>query len=145
MADITGTKPTESTFDPRRPIYATVGAGYAAFDAVSELVSKTRARVSETRGDFGDQVSALRERLGDLPVDVPDDLAGLRDKLSYDELRRTAEDRYSDFVERGANELSDRPNVEQQLDRVDSLYHDAIAALDKVGDQVAKLTGRIGD
>ncbi len=122
-------------FDPRKTVYATVGAGYAAVDAVNELISKARSQAELARTDLGGQVTALRERLTSLQTEVPDDLAELREKLSYTELRRTAEGRYADYAERGASELSGRPGVEEQIDRVESLYKDVV-------DQLTKLTGR---
>lgn len=141
---------TEPTgFDPKKPIYATVGAGDAVVEAVADVVAKVRSRAETTRTDVTDrveearervagipadvqeQIAVLRERLSGLPSELPEDLAELREKFTYEELRKAAEeylkvavDLYTDLAERGESrveKLRTTPGIEERLGQVESL------------------------
>jgi hypothetical protein len=102
------TTPPATVTDSTKPIYAALGAGDAVVQAATDIVTKAQ-----------EQVASLQ----------------LRDKVSIDELRRlideyktVALDRYTEFAERGvaaADKL--RPTVEENIDRVETLYKDVVA------------------
>lgn len=151
-----------------RPLLATVGAGDAVYAAVIDAVNQVReraaatdvtARVDEARERFANlpadaqaQFETLRRQLSDLPSELPEDLAELRDKFTAEELRRLAEqyyrqalDLYSDLTVRGEETIERlRANhlVEEQVGRVETLYKDATERAEEVFDRVNDLIGR---
>ncbi|MFQ6398413.1 heparin-binding hemagglutinin [Nocardia sp. KC 131] len=151
-----------------KPLFATVGAGDAVYAAVIDAVSQVReravtadvtGRVEEARERFANvpadvqaQFETLRERLSGLPSELPEDLAELREKFTPEELRTLAEkyyarvlDLYADLAVRG-EETVDRLRanhlVEDRIERVETLYTDAVSRAEDVFGKVNDLLGR---
>ncbi|WP_328406667.1 heparin-binding hemagglutinin [Nocardia sp. NBC_00403] len=151
-----------------KPLFATVGAGDAVYAAVLDAVTQVReraatadvtGRVEEARERFANvpadvqaQFETLRERLSGLPSELPEDLAELREKFTPEELRTLAEkyyakvlDLYADLAVRGEETVERlRANhlVEDQIERVESLYTDAVSRAEDVLGKVNDLLGR---
>ncbi|WP_406233747.1 heparin-binding hemagglutinin [Nocardia sp. NBC_01009] len=151
-----------------KPLLATVGAGDAVYAAVLDAVTQVReraatadvtGRVEEARERFANvpadvqaQFETLRERLSGLPSELPEDLAELREKFTPEELRTLAEkyyakvlDLYADLAVRGEETVERlRANhlVEDQIERVESLYTDAVSRAEDVLGKVNDLLGR---
>ncbi|MEU0501581.1 heparin-binding hemagglutinin [Nocardia sp. NPDC005998] len=150
-----------------KPLFATVGAGDAVYTAFVDAVTQVReraatadvsGRVEEARERFANvpadvraQFESLRERLSGLPSELPEDLAELREKFTPEELRALAEkyynqvlDLYADLAVRG-EETVDRLRanhlVEDQIERVETLYKDAAT---RAEDALAKVNDLIG-
>ncbi|NKY54070.1 hypothetical protein [Nocardia vermiculata] len=162
---------TQANIIVTKPIYATVGAGDALYEAVNGIVDRVRdrtnvdvnSRVEEARerlsnipADVQDQIDALRGRLSGLPSDLPDDLAELRDRFTPDEFRRTVDqyyrqllDLYSDLAVRGeetVDRLRTNPGFDERFDKVEDIYSDVVTraedVLNRVSDQARGLLGR---
>jgi heparin binding hemagglutinin HbhA len=151
-----------------KPLFATVGAGDAVYAAVLDAVTQVReraasadvsGRVDEARERFANvpadvraQFETLRERLSGLPSELPEDLAELREKFTPEELKALAEkyynqviDLYSDLAVRGEETVERlRANhlVEDQIDRVETLYKDAASRAEDALAKVNELIGR---
>ncbi|MFE7802930.1 heparin-binding hemagglutinin [Nocardia sp. NPDC057440] len=151
-----------------KPLFATVGAGDAVYAAVLDAVTQVReraatadvpGRVEEARERFANvpadvqaQFETLRERLSGLPSELPEDLAELREKFTPEELRTLAEkyyakvlDLYADLAVRGEETVERlRANhlVEDQIERVETLYTDAVSRAEDVLGKVNDLLGR---
>ncbi|MGY4100928.1 heparin-binding hemagglutinin [Nocardia sp. R16R-3T] len=151
-----------------KPLFATVGAGDAVYAAVVDAVTQVReratsadvsGRVEEARGRFANvpadvraQFESLRERLSGLPSELPEDLAELREKFTSEELKGLAEkyytqviDLYSDLAVRGEETVERlRANhlVEDQIERVETLYKDAASRAEDALAKVNELIGR---
>ena len=155
---------TASTDTVTKPLYATVGAGDALYNAVNELFDKARdragnpdvgGRVDEARerlsnlpADAQEQFATLRRRLSDLPAELPDDLAELREKLTAEELRRVADryyrqlrDTYSDLASRGTQTVdrlrAENVTFDEQFGRVEDLYGDVVNRAEDAFDRVS--------
>ncbi|WP_433730830.1 heparin-binding hemagglutinin [Nocardia sp. CA-129566] len=151
-----------------KPLFATVGAGDAVYTAVVDAVTQVReraatadvsGRVEEARERFANvpadvraQFESLRERLSGLPSELPEDLAELREKFTPEELRALAEKYYNQVVELYADlavrgeETVDRLRanhlVEDQIERVETLYKDAASRAEDALAKVNELIGR---
>ncbi|WP_330250684.1 heparin-binding hemagglutinin [Nocardia sp. NBC_00565] len=151
-----------------KPLFATVGAGDAVYTAVVDAVTQVReraatadvtGRVEEARERFATvpadvraQFETLRERLSGLPSELPEDLAELREKFTSEELKALAEkyyaqvlDIYADLAVRGEETVERlRANhlVEDQIERVETLYKDAAGRAEDVVGKVNELLGR---
>ncbi|MFX0579768.1 heparin-binding hemagglutinin [Nocardia nepalensis] len=151
-----------------KPLFATVGAGDAVYAAVLDAVTQVReraasadvsGRVEEARERFANvpadvraQFETLRERLSGLPSELPEDLAELREKFTPEELKALAEkyynqviDLYSDLAVRGEETVERlRANhlVEDQIERVETLYKDAASRAEDALAKVNELIGR---
>jgi heparin binding hemagglutinin HbhA len=148
----------KATQAARTPLYAVLGAGDLATEAVREYVTKVR---TETRGQAKDaqtrvndrvnelqaKVSELQDRLVEVRAQVrtkvgtlPDDVAELRGKLEPAELRHAVEsyaqslqEVYERLAARGEStldKLRKQPRVAQAIDRVEEV---ADTAEDRVG------------
>jgi heparin binding hemagglutinin HbhA len=151
-----------------KPLFATVGAGDAVYAAVVDAVAQVReraatadvpGRVEEARERFASvpadvqaQFETLRERLSGLPSELPEDLAELREKFTPEELRTLAEkyyakvlELYADLAVRGEETVERlRANhlVEDQVERVESIYKDAATRAEDVLGRVNDLLSR---
>ncbi|WP_433198563.1 heparin-binding hemagglutinin [Nocardia sp. CA-107356] len=151
-----------------KPLFATVGAGDAVYAAVVDAVAQVReratsadvtGRVEEARERFANvpadvraQFETLRERLSGLPSELPEDLAELREKFTPEELKALAEkyytqvlDLYADLAVRGEETVERlRANhlVEDQIERVETLYKDAATRAEDALAKVNELIGR---
>ncbi|MFF2557851.1 heparin-binding hemagglutinin [Nocardia sp. NPDC058058] len=165
------TEPTR-TATVTKPIYATVGAGDAIYASVLDTIDKVRTRaaaadvngrVEEARERFANlpadakgQVDVVRQRIAALPSELPEDLAGLREKATPEELRKLVDqyyhqllDLYADLAARGEETVekikTSNPVFEERFGQVESLYTDLVNqaqdVIGKVSDQVAPLLG----
>ncbi|MFB7721930.1 heparin-binding hemagglutinin [Nocardia sp. NPDC056100] len=165
------TEPTR-TATVTKPIYATVGAGDAIYASVLDTIDKVRTRaaaadvngrVEEARERFANlpadakgQVDVVRQRIAALPSELPEDLAGLREKATPEELRKLVDqyyhqllDLYADLAARGEETVekikTSNPAFEERFGQVESLYTDLVNqaqdVIGKVSDQVAPLLG----
>jgi heparin binding hemagglutinin HbhA len=114
-----------------KPLYATVGAGDALYNAVIDAVSQVRERTSGT--DVTGSFTNIRERLG-FPL-PPKDINELRTRLSSEELRKTADDYrhsaaelYADLADRGENTV-ERLRADEWVGRLEELYNDALSRM----------------
>lgn len=106
-----------------RPLYATVGAGDAAVQAVADAVAEVRQRAEHTGTEVSGWFEDARERVGSLPTDVQERIEAFRQRLAglpseipgwaqvreaftveelrknYDEYRKGAVDLYADLAE----------------------------------------------
>jgi heparin binding hemagglutinin HbhA len=149
----------------RKPLFATVGAYDAAYEAIADLVTQVRERAENTSTDVSgrvddarerfatlpadvqEQIEALRERLAALPSELPEDIAELREKFTTEELRKAAEsylkvalDLYSDLAVRGeetVERLRTKPTVSERIEKVEGLYNDAV---NQTQDALAKVS-----
>jgi heparin binding hemagglutinin HbhA len=157
----------------RKPLYATVGAYDAAFNAIADLVTQVRdraentstdvtSRVDEARdrvatlpADVQEQIEALRERLSSLPSELHEDIAELREKFTVEELRKAAEsylkvalDVYSDLAVRGeetVERLRTKPTVSERIEKVEGLYNDAVSRTEEALSKVSERTRTVGE
>ncbi|TQC40147.1 hypothetical protein EEB14_56230 [Rhodococcus sp. WS4] len=126
-----------------KPLYATVGAGDAAVQAVADVVAEVRERAEHTGTDVSgwfedarervgslstrvqERIEAFRQRLAGLPSDLPGraqvreafTVEGLR--KDYEEYRKGAVELYADLAERGAGaveRLRTRPGVDERTE-----------------------------
>lgn len=154
----------------KTPLFAAVGAGDYALQAVSDVASKLRERAEARTADWQAKAEETRERLQGLPEDVPTQIADLREKFTSEELRKVAEayvqvatSLYNSLAERGeeaVERLRHQPLVEENLERAEAYVADArelteealgtvAARTREVGERAAKLgslvSSRIGD
>lgn len=136
-----------------RPLYATVGAGDAAVQAVADAVAEVRQRAEHTGTEVSGWFEDARERVGSLPTDVQERIEAFRQRLAglpselpgwaqvreaftveelrknYDEYRNGAVDLYADLAERGAGtvqRLRTRPDVDERTEPADDAAADQI-------------------
>ncbi|MEV0368204.1 heparin-binding hemagglutinin [Nocardia fusca] len=152
-----------------KPLFATVGATDAVYAAVVDAVTQVRERATDVNGrvrveearerfaglpaDVQTQFEQIRARLSELPSELPEDLAELREKFTAEELRKLAEqyyrqvvDLYADLAVRGEETVERlRANhlVEEQVGRVETLYKDASVRAEEVIGRVNGLIGRV--
>ncbi|MGW0184097.1 heparin-binding hemagglutinin, partial [Nocardia sp. NPDC003345] len=149
-----------------KPLFATVGATDAVYAAVVDAVTQVRERATDVNGrvdtarerfaglpaDVQTQFEQIRTRLSELPSELPEDLAELREKFTTEELRRLAEqyyrqvlDLYADLAVRGeetVDRLRTNHLVDEQVGRVESFYKDASVRAEEVLGRVNGLIGR---
>lgn len=126
-----------------RPLYATVGAGDAAVQAVADAVAEVRQRAEHTGTEVSGWFEDARERVGSLPTDVQERIEAFRQRLAglpsdlsgraqvreaftveglrndYEEYRKGAVELYADLAERGAGaveRLRTRPGVDERTE-----------------------------
>ena len=140
----------------RTPLYAVLGAGDLATEAVRDYVTKARGEATDQAKDVQARVTDLQTRLGELQDrlvevraqvrtkvgELPDDVAELRGKLEPTELRgalesyvQSLQDVYERLAARGetaADKLRRQPKVKQAIHRVE-------ATADTAEDRVGKL------
>src|SRR5699024_242993 len=82
----------------KTPLYAAVGAGDYALQAVSDVATKLRERAEERQSEWrtkSDEWQAradeTRERIQSLPEDLPAQIDDLRERFTSEELRKVAE------------------------------------------------------
>ena len=144
----------------RTPLYAVLGAGDLASEAIRDYVTKARADASGQAKDVQARVTDLQTRLTELQdrlvevrtqvrtqvrtrvTELPEDLAGLRGRLEPAELRHALEgyaqslqelyDRLASRGEATAAKLREQPQVRKAMGRVEE-------AADTTEDRVGKL------
>ena len=156
----------------RTPLYAVLGAGELASEAVRDYVNKARAEagggardVQSRANDLQSRLAALQERLTEVRGQVrarvdelPEELAGLRGRLETGELRHALEgylqslqDLYERLATRGeatAAKLRQQPQVKRAIDRVEEAADLTEERVGRFVDDARQLTnevlGRVG-
>ena len=114
----------------KTPLFAAVGAGDYALQAVAEVATKLRERAEARTAEWQAKAEETRERLQGLPEDVPSQIADLREKFTAEELRKVAEayvqvatDLYNSLAERGEEayeRIRHQPLVEENIERAEA-------------------------
>jgi heparin binding hemagglutinin HbhA len=139
----------------RTPLLAVLGAGDYAVATVTKAVTDARARATAQAEEVQTRVAGVQTRVAELPQHLSTD--ALR-KLVAD-LRADAEERYSDFADRGErtwSKIRKQPQVKQaittietytdKLDaRVDVLVDDAHDVAEKALATVTRQTRSTGE
>ncbi len=153
---------TPSIEDLKAPLLAAVGAADLALSTVNEILSSIKDR-AESAGDLaGDLMDDRRAALTRLQEELPKRTEELREKLSTDELRKAADEFFSDatqtfgtLVERGEAAISrlmgqavikeGAERVEGYVDQAVELTQEALGSVSAqtraVGERAAKLVG----
>ena len=100
-------------------------------------------------------VESLRERLANLPAELPDEIAELRERFTPEELRKVAEaylkvasDLYTSLAERGeetVERIRRTPAVEESLERANSAANDVVDLTEQALGTVASQTRAVGE
>lgn len=114
----------------RTPLLAALGAGDLATQAVRDAVGRTRNRVNEGADVAKGAVDEL-----------PRDLAGVREKLDPNELRKLV-DEYTDAAQKLYQKLADQGEDTLQKLRAQPQVR---RALEQVEEAIATLQSRVGD
>jgi len=125
--------------DLRAPLLAALGAADLALATVNDLISNLRERAEGTRSDTRGRVEGSRARLAKLQEDLPEQLTGLRERFTTDELRKAAEG-YLDAATSRYNELVERGEAALERLRSQSALEDASARAEGYVDQAVELT-----
>lgn len=142
---------TRTGFEPAKPLYAVVGAGGAAYQALTDVAAEIRTRTEQARTEVADRVetrtSTLREQISKLQTELPDDIAEIREKVTYAEVRRLTDtyrkdalDLYADFADRGETSFEsfrERAEVERLIERIEEVYRDLLSRTDEAIDTAA--------
>ena len=145
--------------DLKAPLLAAIGAADLALATVNEIVASLRERAEEVRTDAETRVEEGRARLTKLQEELPSQVGELREelreKLSADELRKSAEsyaenatDTYKKLVERGEaalERLRNQPAIENAVDRVESVTDHAVELTQDALGTVASQTRAVGE
>lgn len=130
---------TPTIDDLKAPLLAALGAADLALATVNDLLIELRDRAEERRTGTRSRVEESRARLTKLQEDLPDQLRGLRERFTAEELRKAAEGyleaattRYNELVARGEDAL-------ERL-RSQSGFDDASARAEVYVDQAVELT-----
>ncbi|HEY3262198.1 MAG TPA: hypothetical protein VGJ95_18365 [Pseudonocardiaceae bacterium] len=155
----------------RTPLYAVLGAGDLATEAVRDYVSKARAEAGgqakdvQTRvGDLQARLAELQERLVEVRTQVrsrvrttvgelPDEVAGLRGRLEPAELRHSLErylqslqDLYERLATRGEGTVArmrEKPQVKRAIDRVEEAADSTEERVGKLVEDARELTHEV--
>lgn len=164
---------TDALEQARTPLYAVLGAGDLATEAVREYVTKARGEAGGQAKDVQARLTELQDRLVEVRAQVrtkvgelPDDVAELRGKFEPAELRaalegyvKSLQDVYEKLAARGettADKLRRQPRVQQAMDRVEDvaetaeervgrLVEDAREIADDVLGRVTRRTRSVGE
>lgn len=134
-----------------KPLLATVGVGDLLYDAVLDAVSRVRERstsadVSSRVDEARERLTHLRTRLSQLPTELPEEWAGLRERLRSRELRErlSAEEvkRVADqYVQQALAlyaELAERGEGRVEQLRANETYQD-------VSERAEEVIGKVSD
>nr|WP_260992608.1 heparin-binding hemagglutinin [Mycobacterium deserti] len=151
MAKNTPAKNQPNVDDLKAPLLAAVGAADLALERVNEIVATLRERAGEARTDTQSRAAETRARVNRLQ----DDLPGLRDRLSSDELRKFAEtyadaaqSTYNKLIERGEaalERLRTQPGVTDAANRVEGYTDQAVELTQEALGNVAAQTRAVGE
>lgn len=142
----------------KTPLFAAVGAGDLAVEAVGGFVKDLRGRAATAATDTQARAQRTRELIASLPAQVPNDLTELRSRLNKDDLRKQAEsylhnaaETYGELAHRGetrVGELRKQHAVDARLSEAERLSEEAIEELTRrsrfVRDFATRVVGRIG-
>lgn len=136
---------SEAIEQARTPLYAVLGAGDLASEAVRDYLTKARTDATGQAKDVQARLNELQARLTDLQdrlvevrsqvrtrvTELPDEVAGLRGKLDADQLRHALENYaqslqsvYERLAARGestVDNLRQKPQVKTVIDRVEDV------------------------
>ncbi|MCW4353340.1 hypothetical protein ONR57_08530 [Hoyosella sp. YIM 151337] len=136
----------------KTPLFAAVGAGDLAVEAVGGFVKDIRGRAATAATDTQARAHRTREMLAALPSQVPGDLTELRARINPDDIRKQAETylhnaagTYGALAQRGESRietLRKQPVVEARLSDAAEKTEDAIEELGKRSRLVREFANR---
>lgn len=137
------------------PLLAAVGAVSLALATINDLVISLRDRAEEARTGALSRVEARFAHLAKLQEDLPEQVTGLRDKLTTEEVRKAVESyleattsRYNELVERGQAAMQSLRNLsgpEATLMRTEGYVEQAIELTQETAGTVASQTRAVGE
>lgn len=155
---------TEQTL--KTPLFATIGAGDYAYEAVAEVIEKLRAaatdaskdfdaRVAEAKAKFEDATDTATSKLTEAKDGLPKDVDELRAKFTADELRKVAAayiqvatDIYDSLAERGetaVERIKSGSVIEDATEQATKAYNSAVELTESSLGQVATATKQVGE
>ncbi|MBB3037510.1 hypothetical protein [Hoyosella altamirensis] len=141
----------------KTPLFAAVGAGDLAVEAVGGFVKDLRGRAATAATDTQARAQRTREIISSLPSQVPSDLSELRARINGDDLRKQAESylhnaagTYGELAQRGEGRIESirrQPVLEARLSEAAGATEEAIEELTRrsrfVRDFATRAVGRI--
>ena len=152
--------------DLKTPLFAALGAGDYAYEAVSEVVEKLRAAATDASKDFQTKVEeaqakveeaagSAQTKLTEAKDGLPKDVDELRAKFTADELRKVAAayiqvatDIYESLAERGESafeRLKAGSVIEDATEQATKAYNSAVELTESSLGQVATATKQVGE
>ena len=152
--------------DLKTPLFAALGAGDYAYEAVSEVVEKLRAAATDASKDFQTKVEeaqakveeaagSAQTKLTEAKDGLPKDVDELRAKFTADELRKVAAayiqvatDIYESLAERGETafeRLTSGSVIEDATQQATKAYKSAVELTESSLGQVAPATTQVGE
>ena len=141
--------------DLKAPLLAAVGAADLALERVNEIVATLRDRAGEARTDAEARAEKRRARINKLQEELPTQFGGLRDRLTSEELRKsaesyaeTAQSTYNNLIERGEaalERLRSQPALEDAAHRVEGYTDQAVELTQEALGNVATQTRAVGE
>jgi heparin binding hemagglutinin HbhA len=147
---------TDALEQARTPLYAVLGAGDLATEAVRDYVSKARGEANGQAKDVQARLAELQDRLVEVRAQVrtkvgelPDDVAELRGRFEPAELRtalegyvKSLQDLYERLAVRGettADKLRSRPRVQEAMTRVEDVADTAEERVGRIVDDAREI------
>ena len=152
--------------DLKTPLFAALGAGDYAYEAVSEVVEKLRAAATDASKDFQTKVDeaqakveeaagSAQAKLTEAADGLPKDVDELRAKFTADELRKVAAayiqvatDIYESLAERGESafeRIKSGSVIEDATEQATKAYNSAVELTESSLGQVATATKQVGE
>ncbi|CAM3632822.1 heparin-binding hemagglutinin [Tsukamurella ocularis] len=152
--------------DLKTPLFAALGAGDYAYEAVSEVVEKLRAAATDASKDFQTKVDeaqakveeargSAQAKLTEAKDGLPKDVDELRAKFTADELRKVAAayiqvatDIYESLAERGESaydRIKSGSVIEDATEQATKAYNSAVELTESSLGQVATATKQVGE
>ncbi|WP_019202130.1 hypothetical protein [Tsukamurella sp. 1534] len=157
----------QNNFDElRTPLFAALGAGDYAYEAVSDVIEKLRGSADGASKDFEARVEEAKTKLTEARDGLPKDVDELRAKFTPEELRKVAAayiqvatDIYESLAERGEStyeRIKSGAVIEDATGQATKAYNQAVEltesslgqvadAAKQVGERAAKLVNRAGE
>jgi heparin binding hemagglutinin HbhA len=150
----------------KTPLFATIGAGDYAYEAVAEVIEKLRAaatdaskdfdtRVAEAKAKFEDATGTATSKLTEAKDGLPKDVDELRAKFTSDELRKVAAayiqvatDIYESLAERGESafeRIKSGSIVEDATGQATKAYNQAVELTESSLGQVSEAAKQVGE
>lgn len=152
--------------DLKTPLFAALGAGDYAYEAVSEVVEKLRAaatdaskdfqtKVDEAQAKFNEAADSAQTKLTEAKDGLPTDVDELRAKFTPEELRKVAAayiqvatDIYESLAERGESafeRIKSGSVIEDATEQATKAYNSAVELTETSLGQVATATKQVGE
>lgn len=152
--------------DLKTPLFAALGAGDYAYEAVSEVVDKLRAAATDASKDFQTKVEeaqakveeatdSAQAKLTEAKDGLPKDVDELRAKFTPEELRKVAAayiqvatDIYESLAERGESafeRIKSGSVIEDATEQATKAYNQAVELTESSLGQVASATKQVGE